>query len=160
MLTVGTDSFISVVDADTYWENHSGGDNWAVATTPEKEAALRESTQYIDKSYSWRGDHSGLESEPLSWPRYNVVDRQGRTRSSSEIPQEIKDATAWLADQALGGSLLQVKDRGGRISNLKAGSVEIQYEKGAPAQKQYHQVDLLISDLTRGGRNSTVLLKA
>lgn len=158
-LQIGIDSFTSVADADAYWTDHSGGTGWAAALSADKEAALREASQYIDKSYSWRGDHPGDASQLLSWPRYNVIDRQGRVRSSTEVPAEVKDATAWLAEQALSGELLPAQARGGRIKGLKAGSVQVEYEDNAPAQSSYDYVDLLVSGLIKGGKNTTILLK-
>lgn len=158
-LEIGVDSFVSVVDADTYWTEHSGGTNWAAANNSDKEKALREASQYIDKNYTWRGNHPGTESQLLSWPRQNVVDRKGRIISSGSVPTEIKNATAWLAEQALDGALVEVKNRGGRVSSLKAGSVEIDYEANAPSQKTFDYLDMLVSDLVKGGKNSVTLLK-
>lgn len=159
-LEIGVDSFTSLADANTYWTEHSGGTGWATASDTEKEKALREASQFIDKSYSWLGNHPGGESQLLSWPRLNVIDRQGRYRSSGKVPKEIKDATAWLAEQALGGQLRPAKDRGGEVSRLKAGSVEIQYAEGAPSNKSFDYVDLLVSELVSHGKGSTKLLKS
>lgn len=158
-LEIGVDSFTSVADADTYWTEHAGGTNWAGATPTQKEQALREASQYIDKRYSWRGTHPGTVSQLLSWPRIDVIDDQGRLRSASAVPEEVKDATAWLAEQALGGQLLPAKNRGGAIKQLKAGSVEIEYEDRAPTQKSFDYVDLLVSGLVRAGKGATIMLK-
>lgn len=157
-LTVGEDTYISLADADTYWTNYAGGTNWASATDAEKEQALRQATQYVDKSYTWRGHHPGSSSQLLSWPRNMVVDGQGRTRTG--IPQEVKDATAYLAEQALDGAILTAKERGGKIKNVKAGSVSVEFGDNAPGQRTFPYADLLLSDLTIGGKNSVRLRKA
>lgn len=158
-LSIGVDSFVSVAGADTYWTDHAGGTNWASATATQKEQALREASQYIDKSYTWRGHHPGDEAQLLGWPRYNVIDREGRYRDSGVVPQEVKDATSWLAEQVLDGALLPVIGAGGQPRRVKAGSVEVEYSGNAPSQKSFPYVDLLVSDLIRGGKHSTIMLK-
>lgn len=158
-LEIGVDSFVSVSDADTFWNEHSGGTNWATASDSEKEKALREASQFIDKSYTWLGYHPGENTQLLSWPRQDVEDHQGRLRDADTVPQEIKDATAWLAEQALDGQLRPAKSRGGAISRLKAGPVEINYEDSAPAHDTYQYVDLLVSPLVKYGKGQTRLLK-
>lgn len=159
-LEIGVDTFATLTEANDFWTKYAGGTNWASADDTDKEKALREASQFIDKSYTWLGRHPGDDDQLLSWPRYDVIDKQGRHRSSGNIPQEIKNATAWLAEQALAGQLRPVKSRGGAISRLKAGSVEIQYEDGAPAHDTYEYVDLLVSPLVKFGKNQTRILKA
>lgn len=158
-LTVGEDSYISLDDADTYWANHIGGSNWSAASTPEKEQALRAATQYVDKHYNWLGDHPGTDQE-LSWPRLNVIDKNGRTIASNIIPDEVKDAVSYIADQVLGDGILSPRGRDSEISRLKAGSVEIEYEDHARSTISYDYADLILSKLTKGGRGVTPMRKA
>lgn len=159
-LTVGTDTYVSLADADTYWESYAGGTNWADATDPNKEKALREATQFVDKSYHFVGDHTGLNSQVLAWPRYNAIDKQGRSLNSTDIPHAVKDAVSYLAEQALGASLLQSKDRGGAIRKVKAGSVEVEYEENSITQKSFPYADLLLREITDGSSSVRRLLKA
>lgn len=158
-LTISVDSFISLADAETYWSTHSGGDYWDAATPGDKESALMEASQYIDKSFNFIGHHPRTVSQLLSWPRINAYDKQGRYRSG--IPQEVKDATCWLANEALNGHLRPSKERGGQIESIMAGGrtgVQVTYEKGAPSQKSFDYVTLLLSDLTVGsGKNARIL---
>lgn len=157
-LTVGTDTYVSLANADTYWANHYDSADWDAATDANKEKALRVATQYVDKRYSWIGSHPGTSSQNLAWPRLNAVDKQGRTRTG--IPDEIKDATAWLAQEEIRTGILRSKSRGGAIKNVKAGSVAVEFEDNAPSQPSYDYADLLLSNITKGGRGSIPLMKA
>lgn len=157
-LTVGEDTYISVADTDTYWTEHPGGSNWTAAGDTDKEAALRQATQYVDKKYTWVGVHPGTLSQNLSWPRLDAIDRHGRTRTGT--PQEVKDATAYMAEQVLADTgVLNPKDRGGQIKSVAAGSVNVEWEEGANSQKTYDYVDLLLKNITKGGKGVRPLLK-
>lgn len=160
-LTISVDSFTSISDADSYWTNNSGGTAWASASQSDKEAALRQASQYIDKRYKFIGMHTGSVSQLLAWPRVGAVDKQGRYRSG--VPKEIKDATAYLANEALSEHLLPPQQRGNKIKRLRAGGtrhgVEIDYQPNAPGQTTYDYVDLLVSDLIVGSRNSSKMMK-
>lgn len=158
MLTVGTDSYTSLVDADEYWSEHYNSADWDAASDSDKEKALRTATQYIDKHYSWIGYHPGSLSQKLAWPRLNAVDKQGRTITG--IPDEVKDATAYLAQEELRGGILRPKSRGGAIKSVQAGSVNVEFEDNAPVHASYDYVDLLLSNLTKGGKGSIPLKKA
>lgn len=156
-LDVGSDSYVSIEDADQYWQNHPRGDSWADATILEKEAALREATTYVDNRYTWIGHHPGITSQNLSWPRLDAVDKQGRVRTG--IPQEVKDATAYLAEQSLSKGLLTPQDRGGRINRVVADSVVVEWDKNAPSQATYDYADLIVKNITKGGRGVRPLKK-
>ncbi len=57
-IIVGTDSYVSVADADTYWTDRNNLD-WATTDVADKEKALRDATVFIDGSYEgrWIGQH-------------------------------------------------------------------------------------------------------
>lgn len=156
-LTVGTDTYVSLTDANTFWTNFGGGTNWAAASDTNKEQALREATIFVDRSYRWIGEHPHTVSQLLAWPRLNAWDKQGRIRTG--IPQEIKDAVSWLANEALGGQLRPARKRGGRIDSITAGSVKVQYQPGAPANSTYEYVDLLVENLIIGSAKTPKMLK-
>lgn len=48
-LTVGTDSYVSVSEADTFFTGYYGADQWAAATAADKEKALFTATEHIDR---------------------------------------------------------------------------------------------------------------
>lgn len=158
-LTVGEDTYISLADADTYFSNFYDSSDWDAATDAEKEAALRASTQYVDKHYTFIGDHPETLTQDLAWPRYNALDKQGRLLADDEIPQPVKDATAYLAQEVLRKGILKAKDRGGSIESVKAGSVQVQWNSFASSQPSYDYADLLLKNITIGGKGQRPLLK-
>lgn len=82
-ITVGTDSYISLEDANTYLAAFGPAD--AVLTT---EAALKRATKVIDRLY--RGQFIGSktdQAQPLEWPR----------DGEATIPAVLGEATAEVA---------------------------------------------------------------
>lgn len=156
-VTVGTDVYLSVADADTYWSNRNDS-TWSAATTAAKEAALREATQYIDGSYSFIGVQN--VDNVLAWPRYDVLVTQGNLAGviydQTTIPPQIKAATAELALQALSSRLAPVADRGGLIKREKVDSLEVEYMDFAPAGKTYSFVGLILKPLLANGGGNTL----
>lgn len=155
-LTIGTDSYVTVAEANAY---HTANNNagWT-GTDGVKEAALRYATRYVDKKYQWIGMHSGSPGQPLSWPRLDAYDSDGKIRVG--IPQEVKDAVCEMAlSHIVDGSTLPSKDRGGQIEQVKAGSVEVKYTSGAPSNRTYPMVDLIVSKLLAGSGATIKLVR-
>ena len=155
-LTVGSDSYLSVGEADAYWAARNNA-LWAAAVPADKEKALREATQYLDGRYDWVGDHPG-GGQPLGWPRVGAVDHEGRHLAG--IPQKVEQATAELALQALGEPLAPAQSRAGRTRREKVGSLEVEYLAGAPGGRSYPFVTLLLKGLIRGDGNAPRLVRA
>lgn len=148
------ESYISVVDASTY---HSSRNNttWT-GIDSVLEAALRRATEYIDLVYrtQWQGRRI-LEAQALDFPRYGVVDSDGYTLASTEVPIGIIRATAELALRALTDDILpDVKTPG----TLKVELVEMpgplkrlrRYEGGSQTKK-YSEIDLLVQEYLENG---------
>lgn len=152
-ITVGTDSYVSVADADTYWSDRNNL-NWTTADIADKEKALREATVYIDGTFEgrWIGEHPGASSQVLAWPRNGAVDSEGR--SVTGIPQRVKDATVRLALEGLSDFLSQAEERGGRIARAKVGPLDVSYFRDAPAGTAYPFLDLMLKSLLRLGGES------
>ena len=92
-ITVGTDSYISHADANSYWEfNFEEG---LPADGPGNDL-LKKATIAIDRLYGSRFIGWRVSSNPLSWPRNSASNsRTGRRLES--IPKEVADATAEMA---------------------------------------------------------------
>jgi len=118
-LTVGTDSYISVADADTYFAGRLNTEAWdgAVATTKEK--ALKQATREIDRQV-FLGRKADSD-QALEFPRCYVADPRGTGWTSqytfnvtlgmycdAAVPQVIKDATC---EQALALLSMTTYDR-------------------------------------------------
>lgn len=156
-ITVGVDSYVTVAEADAY---HTARNNtgWN-GSNAEKEADLKYATLYVDRRYSFVGEHNGSPGQPLAWPRLNAVDKQGVLRTG--VPQEVKDAVCELALQLhADGRLLPAQDRGGAIKSVQAGSVGVTYMDGAPANKTFPLVDLMLERVTTGSRATVSLTRS
>jgi len=97
----GTNSYVSLDEADTYFETRLRADDWFETDCEEKEIALVTATSMIDHS-RWAGQ-AVSETQALAWPRIGSVfdPRLGKTvnfvSTATEAPQEVQDATCELA---------------------------------------------------------------
>ena len=152
-ITVGTDTYLSVAGADTYWAARNNT-TWSGSTTAEKEAALIEATQYIDGNYLFIGELTSL-TQSLAFPRNGVYittgNFAGADYDSDEIPPQIEKATAELALEALSARLVPVLERGGLIKKEKVDVIEVEYLDFAPAQKTFEFVTSILRPLLRNG---------
>jgi len=159
-LTVKTNTYLSVADADSYWADRNNS-TWANATNADKEKALREATQYLDGAFSFIGEVADFD-QALAWPRVDAVVRQGNFKGklydSDELPQFLQDATAELALEALDERLRPSQDRGGAVKREKVDVIEVEYMDFAPSQKSFDFVKILLKPiLANSGHNKTLL---
>jgi hypothetical protein len=129
-VVVGTNSYLTVSEADSYFADRLNAAEWTVATTGDKEKALIMAARQIDR-LSFMGSITST-SQSMAWPRTGVADREGRPVSSTVVPQEVKDAQAETALSLLRGELTDGGDRG--IQRVKAGSVEVEYDSAVPVR--------------------------
>lgn len=100
-LVLNTNSYVSIADADTYFETRIDSANWVDAEDEIKEQALVTATALIDDN-SWIGS-AVSSSQALAWPRKNAIyndDRLGLqvTIADDELPSRVKTA---VYEQAL-----------------------------------------------------------
>lgn len=73
-VTVGTNSYISVADADSYFADRLFTDSWDATTDDQKGQALIMATKAIDRQFL-KGRKAGTDDEqPLAFPRCYPVD--------------------------------------------------------------------------------------
>lgn len=146
-----SDTYLSVEDADDYWELR-GDETWAAADSGAKENALRAATAYLDANFRWVGRLADCEQK-LGWPRMSTrgcddqPPRDTEGRLLSDIPQRVQDATAELAKLALGGPLvsMQLDGQQGPIKMEKMGPAQIEYDtSGGKADGGYTYVISLL----------------
>ena len=157
----GAESYVSVADASLYWSNRNNQD-WN--SFSNKEAALREATRYIDQAYEWVGVKK-VPFQALGWPRLQRMWTWSTALllpGIETVPVLVKEATCELANEARTGRLAEVLERGGQILSERVGSLEVTYAPGAPGNKRYVFVDLLLKDLiiskNIGGLSGKVML--
>lgn len=135
-IVAGANSYVSRAACTTYHADRANAE-WAAATDAAKDAALIRATELLDASYSWKGEIAS-DAQALRWPRYGVIDRDGREIAASVVPTQIQKAINELALLALAGSLVggsasNTSTATGAVKRVKAGSVEVEYRGDAPA---------------------------
>lgn len=152
-VTVGTDVYISVANADTYWSNKNNS-TWSAASTANKEKALREATQFIDGAFSFIGTQN--PDNVLAFPRYDVYITTGNfagiSYDSTTIPPQVEDACCELALEALSARIMAVESRGGLVKREKVDVVEVEYMDWAPSGKTYGFAAMILKPLTIGSK--------
>ena len=90
-------SYITVAEADAYFETHLYGEEWIAMDDEDKEKALYMAARLLDQ-YDWKGLKANNSTQALRWPRSLVLDREGWFYlDSATIPVFLKQATAELA---------------------------------------------------------------
>jgi len=153
--TVGTNSFVSLADADSYFLDRANA-TWAAATDANKQAALIRATDYLVQKYTgdWLGSITST-SQALPWPRSGVVTSDGVVISSSAIPDAIKNATSELGLRALSNSNLFADTNAGS-ENIKRNKVDVlekEYFQGSSTQNTYTIVEQLLKDYVNRSGN-------
>ena len=128
-LTVGTDTYISVTDADTYFGNRHYATTW---TGSDKEKALRMAARAIDRE-NFLGTIATI-TQVQAWPRAGVVDSEGRAIDPAAIPQAIKDGQCELALSYLNDD--PTADDGLKgVRRVVADTVVMEYDGRAPVRR-------------------------
>lgn len=100
-LTLNTNSYVEIDDADEYFETRIDSANWFDANDEIKEQALVTATTLIDDR-AWIG-YAVSSSQALAWPRENAIyvdNRLGQqvTIANNVVPSQVKVA---VYEQAL-----------------------------------------------------------
>ena len=140
------ESYISVVDADTYITAYKGTDaTWDGATDGTKEIAARQATKYLDGVYRWKGEIYSSE-QTLDWPRNYVYNDRGLMETG--IPTALEQATAEVMFLIVTGvTITENVDRSKQTKREKVDVIEVEYEAGASQQPSFPIVNRLLSDL-------------
>lgn len=100
-IVVGTDAYIDITGADTYFAGRLYADAWTNATDTDKEKALKQATKTIDRQ-PLKGRPVDL-SQPLAFPRCYLAPGAPLSQyrfdllpgwwCETEVPQAVKNAT-------------------------------------------------------------------
>lgn len=111
----------------------------ALATEDEKDVLLVAGTRRLDL-LTWQGEKTGGAAQANAWPRTGVSYPDGTAVSTSEVPQEVEDATILLAGTInITPTVAESGSSGSNRKRLKAGSAEIEFfraEAGRPLQDE------------------------
>ena len=129
---VFANSYVTLLEANAYFETSPESSTWDDKTDDQKNRALISATRWID-SLNFYGDRCST-SQALSWPRNNYhVDRVELT--CSVIPADIKYATYELA-RALANdpeSITGSTGDTGLYEAVKLGDLEVKYNTASQA---------------------------
>ena len=127
-----SNSYVTLNEADLYFETVPDSTTWDNKTDDQKNRALISATRWID-SLNFYGDRCDAD-QALSWPRNNYhVDRVELTCSA--IPADIKYATYELA-RALANdtdSITGTTGDTGLYEAVKLGELEVKYNTSSQA---------------------------
>jgi hypothetical protein len=145
-ITVGTDTYATLAEADAYAALRSWTD-WSALSDAAKELRLTEAAVYLDTSYAWKGAITST-TQAMSWPRTGVTDREGRTIESDAYPSRLKDAQVELARLASTTALV-TNDAQGEVKSIQAGSVGITFKDAQNVSEaaKYRSIDRLLTGL-------------
>ena len=137
------ESYVGLVDGETYWAAHGSPAAWTALTDPQKESALRYATRWIENApYIWHGVIKTY-TQSLRWPRLDVYDADGR--DVAELPSILKDAVCELALEHVANPINTPDETA--ISTVSAGSVSVTYAQGAEKTHTHAYVDGLLRPL-------------
>jgi len=149
-----SNSYLSVADLQSYWENHGNPDDISGATDAALEEALRIASQWVDLEYGSRYKGKKYSSDQaMKWPRYDVWDDDGYEIDTDVIPQALKDAVSEAAYRQLtvsGGLMADLSDPAPIISySISVGPIseKTDYQGGNPARDEFTKIDRLMESL-------------
>jgi hypothetical protein len=125
-------SYVTLAEANTYFETVPSSTTWDDKTTDQKNRALISATRWID-SLNYYGDRCD-EDQALKWPRNNY-DVDGVELDCSSIPNDIKYATFELA-RALAndtGAITENTGTDGIYDEVQLGELRVKYNKSSQA---------------------------
>ena len=126
-LVVGTNSYASLADADTYFEDSIRGTAWLVFTVAQRSAGLVEATRVFERM-KWLGKKT-ISTQALAYPRDDLKGLEGETVTGAESLLTASEALyeyafAILSDE----SMLDSDDAtGSNIKSMKAGSARMEF---------------------------------
>ena len=135
--TVGaatSNSYLTVIEAETYFDTRLSASDWSDAAAQDKIIALIMATRVMDKMWDWVSIRTDT-TQVLDWPRIGVLSENKReTILNNVIPTAIKNATAEFAMQLLTEDRTLDSDiEKLRIRSLKAGAVMLTFAGGVTA---------------------------
>jgi hypothetical protein len=150
-LVKGTNSYVTVAEADSYFLDRLDVAAWTAADEPTKSQALVTATSMLD-DLSWVGT-AVSESQSLAFPRSGEYfdPRLGTVVSITGVPLRVQKATYELAYHLLNNDGLQ--DDTGGVKNISVGPIRLDFIK--PPSKIPSNVLRLVKPLqANAGSNS------
>lgn len=105
-LVAGADSYVSLADANTYWDGNGAPTAWTSLTDQAKEGRLRAAARYLQdgQRLPFTGTLHAWD-QALVWPRVGATN-YGTAVPSDAVPGQVIDAQLWLTVYGLGTGAL------------------------------------------------------
>lgn len=123
-------TYITLADAETYFEGRANKASWTAASDADKNIALVHSTRLLDAMFMWAMNPT-TDTQALQWPRNGILDTNRlRVIPDTEIPDEVKWATCEWAMGLIAGDLTADSGVAAQsLTALKAGPVELKFQQ-------------------------------
>ncbi len=135
-IVAGANTYVTVSGADDYFDLYVDS-RWTAtaATDAKKEAAIYKGMRYLE-GLNWKGTTvSGMETQPLQWPRQDVKDRDDVAVSEDVVPDQVVWALCEAAVRSLHSDNQLQPDlyRGGKVSAERVSTISRAYQRNAPS---------------------------
>lgn len=129
--SASANSYLTVAEGDTYHDARLSATDWSGASADTRTVALIHATRTLDAMMDW-AQHQTDEDQALRWPRQGVVAaNELEFIAETEVPQELKNATAEFARQLIVSDTTANSDiETLKIRSLSAGSVALTFDGG------------------------------
>lgn len=123
---VGTNSYVTIAEADTYLADSARAGAWAFLGTAQKTSALITAARMME-TVTWQGTKTN-SSQALAWPRAGVIDRYGNAVDSVAVPNDIKNGQIELAfDLSQDPTIATKENSGSNVASVGAGSANVSF---------------------------------
>lgn len=122
-LVKGTNSYVTVAEANSYFENRLHSESWDAASESVKAKALVTATKILDQ-YSWEGEAED-ELQPLAFPRvgYYFEPRLNMIIDLRDVPNRVIEATYELALHLMDND---VQAASSSVKSLRVGPISLE----------------------------------
>ncbi|MCP4149814.1 MAG: hypothetical protein GY757_18865 [bacterium] len=128
--TVGAsnaNTYITLADAETYFESRLHKTDWDAATDANKDMALVWATRLLDDMVAWFG-RKATDDQSLRWPQYSQVDRDGYPIDPGIVPDFLANAAAEFAGYLIGTDRTLESDTKGFRRLAIAGAISLEVD--------------------------------
>jgi len=135
-------SYISIASCSEYL-NKKGLTTWGTSTATAQAMSLINACLWMELQ-SWKGQKA-LSTDPLTWPRRGVFDRDGYNVYSDEIPRDIKRGQCELAYRSFLGKspFVDVATGDGYVTEETVGPITLKYAQGYSTSYRFPEIDHL-----------------
>ncbi len=116
-------AYATLADVEAYALTLPVANDWAAATTEQKNAAIVQATRMMD-TLDWTGYRINPLTQVLQWPRYYSYDREGFPLPVDVIPWQIRNICCEFAIRLISDD--RAADSGGLApETVKVGSLDV-----------------------------------